>query len=101
VQRAYRERLKAAGKVVKLVNVTDVDQGLPIKTRDDLHKALLALELGEQDVARLETRNAYLEDELKLLDRHHTNATKDIIVLKQQSAAAFAQVQLRSRSQVR
>jgi hypothetical protein len=86
--------------VVKLVDVTDVDRALFIKIRDDLHNALLKLELREQDVARLETRNAYLEGELTLLERHYTNALKANIVLKQQAAAA-AQVQPRSKSRAK
>jgi hypothetical protein len=54
--------------------------------RGRLEDTLLKLELREQDVARLEQRNAYLEGELKLQERHHTNALKDNIVLKQQLA---------------
>jgi hypothetical protein len=46
----------------------------------------LKLELREEDVARLEQRNAYLEGELKLQERHHTNALKEVITLKQQLA---------------
>jgi hypothetical protein len=52
--------------------------------RDQLHNALVQLELREQDVARLQARNAYLEGELKLQALHLTNALKDNIVLKQQ-----------------
>jgi hypothetical protein len=52
--------------------------------RDDLRNASLKLELREEEVARLEQRNAYLEGELKLQERHHTNALQDNIVLKQQ-----------------
>jgi hypothetical protein len=36
----------------------------------------LKLELREQDVQRLEQRNAYLEGELKLQAQHHTNSLK-------------------------
>jgi hypothetical protein len=54
--------------------------------RDKLYNALLELELREQDVARLEQRNAYLERELKLQGQHHTNALKEVIVLKQELA---------------
>ena len=52
--------------------------------RKRLRDALLKLELREQDVARLEQRNAYLEGELKLQGQHHTNALKEIVTLKQQ-----------------
>jgi hypothetical protein len=54
--------------------------------RERLHSALLKLELREQDVARLEQRNAYLEGELKLQGQHHTNTLKDVITLKRQLA---------------
>jgi hypothetical protein len=56
------------------------------KMRDDLRNTLLKLELREEEVARLEQRNAYLEGELKLQERHHTIALKGNIVLKQQLA---------------
>ena len=46
--------------------------------RDRLHNALLKLELREQDAARLEQRNAYLEGELKL------TPLKEVITLRQQ-----------------
>jgi hypothetical protein len=38
--------------------------------REKLHNALLGVERRRDDVARLETRNAYLEGELKLQERH-------------------------------
>jgi hypothetical protein len=41
--------------------------------REKLRNALLKLELREQAVTRLTTRNAYLEGELKLQEQHHTN----------------------------
>jgi hypothetical protein len=50
-----------------------------------LHNALLELELREQDVARLEQRNAYLERELKIQGQYHTNALKDVVMLKQRT----------------
>ena len=56
------------------------------KMRDDLRNALLKLELRQEDVARLKQRNTYLECELKLQERHHTNAWKEVITLKQQPA---------------
>ena len=91
VQRAYRARLAAAGKVVRIV---DAAQPTPASIPDAefeairkrLHEALLKLERREQDVARLEQRNAYLEGELKLQGQHHTNALKEIVTLKQQLA---------------
>jgi hypothetical protein len=54
--------------------------------RERSRNALLKLELREQDVARLEQRNAYLAGELKLQGQHHTNALKDVITLKRQLA---------------
>ena len=51
-----------------------------------LGNALLELGLRQQDVARLEARNAYLESELKRVEQHHTIALKDNIVLKKQLA---------------
>jgi hypothetical protein len=109
VQRAYRARLAAAGKVVRVVDavslrpasanlalaaVPDFDPArdgiyereMFEKMRDDLHNALLKLELREEDVARLVQRNAYLEGELKLQERQHTNALKEVITLKQRLA---------------
>jgi hypothetical protein len=89
VQRAYRERLRAAGKAVKLVDAdwdSDEFRALFAKRADDLHNALLILEVQKQDIARLEQRNAYLERELRLEAQHHTNALKDNIVLKKQLA---------------
>ncbi len=55
-------------------------------TRETLHDTLLKLDLREEEVARLRERNAHLESELKLQERHLTNAPKDNIVLKQKLA---------------
>jgi hypothetical protein len=89
VQRAYRARLVAAGKVVKLVEANaTADLAMVADVRERLHHALLKLELRKQDVIRLTSRNAYLEHELKREERHHTNALKEIIVLKQQAASS-------------
>jgi hypothetical protein len=109
VQRAYRARLAAAGKVVRIVDTLAVDAAAPrvalapvpdfdpatqmisdramfTDMRDKLHNALLKLELREQDVQRLAQRNAYLEGELKLQEQHHTNSLKELITLRQQLA---------------
>jgi hypothetical protein len=86
IQRAYRARLKAAGKVLKLVDADAVaDLEMVDGMRRKLHNALSKLERREQDVARLTTRNAYLENELKRLEQHHTNSLKEIVVPKQQA----------------
>jgi septal ring factor EnvC (AmiA/AmiB activator) len=103
VQRAYRARLAAAGKVVRIVDassaplppaITDYDptidgiyeRAMIESMRDQLQNALSKLERWEQDVARLQQRNAYLEGELKLQEQYLTNALKDNILLKQQLA---------------
>jgi hypothetical protein len=104
VQRAYRARLAAAGKVLRLVDAVSASPALgsipgfdPATqivcdrqafegTRNKLHNALLEVERRRDDVARLETRNAYLERELKLQERHNTNILKEVVELKQQLA---------------
>ena len=107
IQRAYRARLAAAGKVVRLVDIVlgsaataspalasipgfdpatqlVCDRQAFEGMRKKLHNTLLEVERRRDDVARLETRNAYLERELKLQERHHTNTLKDVVALKQQ-----------------
>jgi len=109
IQRAYRARLAAAGKVVRVVDAASLRLGsasppmtaipdfdpardgiykrkMIEKMRDGLHNALLSLELKKENVARQNQCNAYLEGELKLQERHHTNALKEVITLKQQLA---------------
>ena len=107
IQRAYRPRLAAAGKVVRLVDVVlgsaataspalALIPGFDPATqlvcdrqafegmRKKLHNGLLEVERRRDDVARLETRNTHLERELKLQERHHTNTLKEVVALKQQ-----------------
>jgi hypothetical protein len=87
VQRAYRERRKAAGKVLRVIDTwTTMTPAEIAEMRERLGNALLELELRQQDVARLEARNAYVESELKRVEQHHTIALKDNIVLKNQLA---------------
>ena len=89
VQRAYRARLKAAGKVVKLVDARfdpAVMSELMIAFRDRLQNTLLKLELREQDVTRLEARNRYLESELVRLEWEATQAVKDRIIARREAA---------------
>ena len=83
VQRAYRARLKAAGKVVRLVDaraaagIPDFDPAkdgiferqMVESMRDRLHDALSKLELREEVVSRLCDRNTYLEAEVKTRER--------------------------------
>ena len=54
--------------------------------RDRLRDSMLTLERQAEFIKRLEQRNAHLEGELKLQERHLTNALKDNIVLQQQLA---------------
>jgi hypothetical protein len=87
VQRAYRERRKAAGKALRVIDTWATMTPAEIaEIRERLSNALLDLELRQQDVARLEARNAYLESKLKQVEQHLTNALKDNIVLKKQLA---------------
>jgi hypothetical protein len=53
--------------------------------RERFRATLLKLELREQDVARLEQRNAYLEAELRRVEQHNTNLIKEVVVLKRGS----------------
>jgi hypothetical protein len=104
IQRAYRARLAAAGKVLRLVDAASATPALASipgfnpatqvicdrktfkDTRNNLHNALVKLEVRDQDVARLEARNAHLERELKLQEQHLANAFNEVITLKQQLA---------------
>jgi hypothetical protein len=83
IQRAYRARLAAQAADTAAARP---DLKTFVEMRDKLHNASLKLERREQDVARLEQRNAYLEGELKLQAQHHTNALKEVIMLKRELA---------------
>jgi hypothetical protein len=109
VQRAYRARLAAAGKVVRIVDATlfeqaanpapatipdcdpatdgIYDRAMLAKMRDDLHNALVQIKILEQDRARWQTDCARAEAELRVERQHHTNTIKDKIVLQQELAA--------------
>ena len=111
VQRAYRARLAAAGKVVRVVDADSVpSSSLPSaalasipdydpaidgiyeramfeKMRDDLHNALSRIEVLEADRNRWQTDCARAEAELRIERQHHTNTIKDKIVLQQEIAA--------------
>ena len=109
VQRAYRARLAAAGKVVRIVDahavnpapasavpssIPDFDptkdgvfeRQMVAGVRDQLRNALSKLAVREAEVTRLRDRNDQLESELKLQGQHLTAALKDNVVLKQQLA---------------
>jgi hypothetical protein len=98
VQRAYRARLKAAGKIVRIVDATAPAGAPPIPDfdpakdgvyerdmvagmREQLRIALSERDYLKDEVARVRERNAYLEAELKDQERHHTNALKDNVAL--------------------
>jgi hypothetical protein len=108
VQRAYRARLAAAGKVVRIVDAALLDQAnhasstIPDydlatdgiydramfeKMRDDLYNALVRIENLETDRTRWQTDCARAEAELRVERQHHTNTIKDKIVLQQEIAA--------------
>jgi chromosome segregation ATPase len=87
VQRAYRERRKAAGKVVVTIDTWTTPTPAEIaELHERLRNALLQLELRQQDVARLEQRAASAETELRRVEQHNLNLLKDVIVLKKQLA---------------
>jgi hypothetical protein len=102
VQRAYRARLAAAGKVVRLIDAAALTSPPPAVVpefdpathgiyeramiedlRERLGHALSKLQLREEEVARLSQRNAYLEGELQVQEQHITRSLKEIITLKQ------------------
>ena len=100
MQRAYRARLVAAGKVVRIVDANAVpvpdfdpakdgifEREMIASLRAQLRNASSKLELREGEVTRLRDRNAYLESELKAQERHLANALKDKVVLEQKLAA--------------
>ena len=90
IQRAYRERLKLKGKATRLVDA-DFDPAaqaaLIAEFRDQLHNTSAKLELREQDVARLESHNRFLESKVVRLEREATQAAKDRIVARREAAA--------------
>ena len=83
---AERQARYRAAQRAKAVDATLVGPGGIQEMRDKIRDLVLKVERREQDVARLTARNAYLEGELKMQERHITNALKDNIVLKQQLA---------------
>jgi hypothetical protein len=110
VQRAYRARLAAAGKVVRIVDAGAINPAAPRvavasdpdfdpardgvyervmieKMRDDLHNALLRIRTLEEDRNRWQTDCAPAEAELRVERQHHTNTIKDKIVLQKEIAA--------------
>ena len=109
IQRAYRARLAAAGKVVRIVDAATVspapahpalasmpefdpithfvcERAVYEQLRYDYNNALLQIERLTEDLKQIQLRNGYLERDLRLAGQHHTIALKDNIVLKQQLA---------------
>jgi hypothetical protein len=83
IQRAYRERRKAAGKVLRVIDTwAEMTPTEIAELRGRLDSALQQLELREQDVQRLEQRAASAETELRRVEQHNLNLVKDAIVLK-------------------
>jgi predicted nuclease with TOPRIM domain len=69
VQRAYRARLKAAGKIVKLIDPAVMPDPADVLTmRDELHNALSTSNRWQEEAARLEASNLDLEDKVKVLE---------------------------------
>jgi hypothetical protein len=91
IQRDYRERRKAAGKVLRVIDTWKTMTPAEIaELRERLDSALLKLKLREQDVTRLDQRNGYLEAELRRVEQHNQHLLKELILLRQTAAAAPA-----------
>jgi hypothetical protein len=94
--------LKAAGKVVKLVDPSVIipdfnadthfvcERAVFEQLRYDFDTALLKIAQLTEDLQQLQLRNGYLEADLRQLERHHTVALKDIIVLRQQAVQSIS-----------
>jgi hypothetical protein len=76
VQRAYRERQKAAR-----VPPEDI-----VALHEQAGRQALTITRLQQDVARLTARNTEIEAELRRVEQHNLRLLKDIIVLKQAAA---------------
>jgi hypothetical protein len=81
-QRLWRQRRKEEKRGFDPATQAVYDRAEVEGMRERLQAALLKLERREQDVARLDARNAHLEGELKRLEQHHTLALKEIVTLK-------------------
>jgi hypothetical protein len=87
VQRAYRERRKAAGKVLRVIDTwTTMTPAEIAEMRERLGNALCELEVRQEDVRRLEGRLASLEGELRRVEQYNLNLIKDAVVFKKQLA---------------
>jgi len=117
IQRAYRARLAAAGKVVRIVHAAPASplpaafpefdperhgiyerawvQSLAKRLQD----AEIRLQLKEEDRARWQKDCALAEAALKQEERRHTNTVKDKIVLQNEVAALKRQLESLSKRQ--
>src|ERR1700709_1430309 len=105
IKRAYRPRLPAARKLaraadaaatgsaapsVALASVPDFDpardgiyeRAMIEKMRDDLHHALIDIQILDEDRTRWQNDCARAEAELRLERQHHSNTIKDKIMLQ-------------------
>jgi hypothetical protein len=83
IQRAYRVR-KAAQAAGAAAARPDLKAFLEM--RDKLHNALLELEPGSRTWRGSNSATHTWKGELKLEAQHHTNALKDIVLLKRELA---------------
>ena len=93
IQRRYRERLAAAGKIVRLVDASVLmapDRDAFEAMSEELRHALSKISLLEEDRARWQKDCAHAEAELKAEERRHGNSIKQLVLLKQEIAALKA-----------
>jgi hypothetical protein len=101
-QRAYRARLAAAGKVVRIVDAAAFtnpavsthsgdsaidhinERALFEKLRDDLNNALIRIQILDEDRTRWQNDCARAEAELRIERQYHTNTIKDKILLQKE-----------------
>lgn len=85
--RAYRARMKAADKVLKLVDVAaNIPPAEVAAMQGRLGDLLFKLELSNREVGRLRVRSHHLENEFKHVEQHNTNILKELIELKKAAA---------------
>jgi hypothetical protein len=102
IQRAYRARLSAAGKVVRIVDAAALtnpvvsthpgesaidrinERAMLEKLRDDLNNALIRIQILGEDRTRWQNDCARAEAELRTERQHHTNTIKDKILLQKE-----------------
>jgi hypothetical protein len=81
--------MKAAGKVLKLVDANAAAELATFEgVHENLHAALLKLELRDKEVAQITARNHQVENELKRVEQHNLNLVLELIGLKREQVAA-------------